>query len=321
MFNYIGEKVVLAKYECDIKILKKMKESFELKEKYFKFDEMRSIGEPELLIDRILSYFNVRNREFYNFKRLEDEIIHFKRIKFNDIEKFDQIINKIREVRETPEKRQKLKKAFDERQLSFDDMLKESQSLKDSQDFNYKNKRLEIKYIQNHYYIPVIISEEGKADYINHIIDVESEAEFINELEDYLQKDGNALKRFDWWMFSKIDETLDDVYIPYYNPKENNIAKFKPDFIFWMQKGDDYIVLFVDPKGTEYTDGYRKIDGYKKLFEFGSEGSKTSKNYYFEGYNIKVRLLLKPSRGIASVLESYKKYWFDNFSDFGEKLI
>ena len=313
MFNYIGEKVALAKYECDIKILKKMKESFELKEKYFKFDEMRSIGEPELLIDRILGYFNVRNREFDNFKRLEDEIIHFKRIKFNDGEKFDQIINKIREVREAPEKRQKLKKAFDERQLSFDDMLKESQSLKDSQDFNYKNKRLEIKYIQNHYYIPVIISEEGKADYINHIIDVESEAEFINELEDYLQKDGNALNQFDWWMFSKIDETLDDVYIPYYNPKENNIAKFKPDFIFWMQKGNDYIILFVDPKGTEHADGYKKIDGYKKLFEL--------KKFSFEGLNIKVQLLLKTSKGMANILELYKKYWFDNFNDFEKKLI
>ncbi len=322
MFNYIGEKVVLAKYECDIKILKKMKESFdfELKKRYFKFDEMRSIGEPDLLIDRILNYFNVRDREFDNFKRLENEIIHFKKIKFNGGEKFDQIINKIREVREAPEKRQKLKKAFDERQLSFDDMLKEFQSLKDSQDFNYRNKRLEIKYIQNHYYIPVIISEEGKADYIKHIIDVESEAEFINELEEYLQKDDNVFKRFDWWMFSKLDETLDDVYIPYYNPKENNIAKFKPDFIFWMQKGDDYIILFVDPKGTEYTDVDRKIDGYRKLFEFETEGNEISKNYSFEGYNVKVKLLLKTSRGMARVAESYKRYWFDNFVDFGKKL-
>ncbi|MHB1680314.1 MAG: DEAD/DEAH box helicase family protein [bacterium] len=321
MFNYIGEKIALAKYECDVKVLKKIKESFETEEKYFDFSEARNIDDPGLLIDRILNYFNVRDKEFDKFKRLENEIVHFKLIKFSDGEKFDQIIDKIREVREAPEKRQRLKNEFDNRQLSFDDMLKEFQSLKDSQDFNYKNKKLEIKYIQNHYYIPVIISEEGKADYINHIIDVESEAKFIKGLENYLQKDGNVFEQFDWWMFSKLDETLDDVYIPYYNPKENNIAKFKPDFIFWMQKAGDYIILFVDPKGTEHTDGYRKIDGYRKLFEFETEGNRISKNYSFEGCNIKVKLLLKPSRGIAGVLEPYKEYWFDNFADFGEKLI
>ncbi|MDA8053160.1 MAG: DEAD/DEAH box helicase family protein [Deltaproteobacteria bacterium] len=320
MFNYIGEKIALAKYECDVKVLKKIKESFETEEKYFDFSEARSIDDPGLLIDRILNHFNVRDKEFDKFKRLENEIVHFKRIKFSGGEKFDQIIDKIREVREAPEKRQRLKKEFDNRQLSFDDMLKEFQSLKDSQDFNYKNKKLEIKYIQNHYYIPVIISEEGKVDYINHIIDVESEAKFIKGLEDYLQKENNLFKQFDWWMFSKLDETLDDVYIPYYNQDKNSIAKFKPDFIFWMQKDGDYIILFVDPKGTEHTDGYRKIDGYKKLFEFATEGGRRSKNYSFEGCNIEVKLLLKSAKGIASVLDPFKKYWFDNFADFGEKL-
>ena len=320
MFNYIGEKITLAKYECDVKVLKKIKESFETEEKYFDFSEARSIDDPGLLIDRILNYFNVRGKEFDKFKRLENEIVHFKRIKFSDGEKFDQIIDKIREVREAPEKKQRLEEEFDKRQLSFDDMLKESQSLKDSQDFDYKDKKLEIKYIQNHYYIPVIISEEGKVDYINHIIDVESEAKFIKGLEDYLQKENNLFKQFDWWMFSKLDETLDDVYIPYYNQDKNSIAKFKPDFIFWMQKGGDYIILFVDPKGTEHTDGYRKIEGYKKLFEFATEGGRISKNYYFEECNIKVKLLLKSAKGIASVLGPFKKYWFDNFTDFGEKL-
>ena len=320
MFNYIGEKITLAKYECDVKVLKKIKESFETEEKYFDFSETRSIDDPGLLIDRILNHFNLRGKEFDKFKRLENEIVHFQQIKFSDGEKFNQIINKIREVREAPEKRQRLKKEFDNRQLSFDDMLKESQSLKNSQDFDYNNKKLEIRYIQNHYYIPVIISEEGKVDYINHIIDVESEAKFIKGLEDYLQKENNLFKQFDWWMFSKLDETLDDVYIPYYNQDKNSIAKFKPDFIFWMQKDGDYIILFVDPKGTEHADGYRKIDGYKKLFEFATEGGSIIKNYSFEGCNIKVKLLLKSAKGIASVLEPYKKYWFDNFADFEEKL-
>ena len=319
MFNYLGEKIALAKYECEVKVIKKAGESFETSEQYFDFVEERSILEPDLLMDRILDYFSVRDREFDKFKKLENEIVHFKRIKFSDGEKFDQIINKIREVKELPEKEQKLRKSFDSKQLSFDDMLKQAQELKDSQNFEYKGKKLKIKYIQNHYYIPMIVSENEKVDYLNHIIDVESEVKFIEQLEDYLQKKDHVFKQFDWWMFSKLDQTLDEVHIPYYNPKENIMARFKPDFIFWMQKGNDYVILFVDPKGTEHADGYRKIDGYSKVFE--TKERKECKSYPFNGFNIKTKLLLKPKRGIAETLENYRKYWFDNFGDFEKKII
>ncbi|HOQ81868.1 MAG TPA: restriction endonuclease subunit R, partial [bacterium] len=128
---------------------------------------------------------------------------------------------------------------------------------------------------------------------------VDSEVKFIEQLEEYLSEPDNIFRKFDWWMFSKIDQTLDEVYIPYYNPKENNIAKFKPDFIFWLQKGNEYTVLFVDPKGTEYTDGYRKTDGYSKIFE--TEENKESKIFSLNGLRISTKLLFKPQRGIASV--------------------
>ncbi len=81
-------------------------------------------------------------------------------------------------------------------------------------------------------------------------------------------------------MFSKLDQTLDEVYIPYYNPKVNNIAKFKPDFIFWLQKDNRYVILFIDPKGTEYTDGYRKIDGYSRIFEEEVNDKKNARYFY-----------------------------------------
>jgi len=35
-------------------------------------------------------------------------------------------------------------------------------------------------------------------------------------------------------LFSKLDESLDEVYIPYYNPNMNKISRFYPDFIFWF---------------------------------------------------------------------------------------
>jgi len=316
MFNYLGEKVALAKYECEVKVIKKTGESFETSEQYFDFAEERSISEPDLLVDRILNYFSVRDREFDKFKKLENEIVHFKRIKFSDGEKFEQLKKKIEEIRQYPEKQKELNKQYGK--MPQEEFARKQISLFEAQNFEYKGKKLKIKYIQNHYYNPLIVSEDEKVDYLNHIIDVESEVRFIEQLEEYLQKEDNVLKQFDWWMFSKLDQTLDEVHIPYYNPKENKIAKFKPDFIFWMQKGNDYIVLFVDPKGTEHADGYRKIDGYSKIFE--TKDQKESKSYPFNGFNIKTKLLLKPKRGIAETLENYRKYWFDNFGDFAAKI-
>jgi hypothetical protein len=119
-------------------------------------------------------------------------------------------------------------------------------------------------------------------------------------------------------MFSKLDQTLDEVFIPYYNPKENKISKFKPDFIFWMQKDNQYLILFVDPKGTEHADGYRKIDGYSSIFE--TDGKKESRDFSYNGLIINTKLLLKPRQGIAQVLQNYRKYWFDNFDDFASKI-
>jgi hypothetical protein len=79
-----------------------------------------------------------------------------------------------------------------------------------------------------------------------------------------------------------------------------------------MQKGEDYLILFVDPHGTVYTDIENKIDYYSKIFE--TKESKESKVFAFNGLNIRTKLLLKPAHGsTASVGKNYKRYWFDNF--------
>lgn len=316
MFNYLGPKIALTKYECDVRVVEKASESFGTPDQYFDFEEVRTISEPDLLVDRILNYFSVRDKEFDKFKKLENEIVHFKRIKFSDGEKFEEIKKKIEEIKQYPKKQKELDKQYGK--MPREEFAQKQMSLFEAQNFEYKGKKLKIKYIQNHYYIPLIVSENEKVDYLNHIIDVPSEVKFIEQLEEYLKNKNNVFKQFDWWMFSKLDQTLDEVHIPYYNPKENNMARFKPDFIFWMQKGNEYVILFVDPKGTEHADGYRKIDGYSRIFE--TKESKESRAYPFNGLNIKTKLLLKPKRGIAETLENYRKYWFDNFGDFATKL-
>lgn len=92
----------------------------------------------------------------------------------------------------------------------------------------------------------------------------------IKSLEAYASKSGNLLSHFERWMFSKLDEHLDRVYIPYYDLLSSRIAQFKPDFIFWLQKGARYFIVFIDPKGTEHRDADRKLEGYKRVFETDS---------------------------------------------------
>jgi len=315
-YNFLSDKVTLVKYDCETKVLKKAKESFEQKEKYYDFSEKNLLFEPELILGRVFDYFGVKSKEFEKFKELENEIIHFKKVRFSDGEKFEEIKKKIEEIKQLPEKQKELDKQYGK--ISREEFSRKQMTLFESENFEVKNQKIKIKYFANHYYLPLIISENEKIDYLNHIINVDSEVRFIGQLEEYLAMPDNIFTKFDWWMFSKLDQTLDEVVIPYYNPKENNIANFKPDFIFWMQKGKKYLILFVDPKGTEHADGYRKIDGYSRIFEIGTE--RISKDFFFNGFNINTKLLLKPRRGIAEVLENYKRYWFDNFVDFASKI-
>jgi len=330
-YEFLGDKVALVKYDCEVKVLKKVKESFAKKERYYDFSEKNSLFEPELILDRIFDYLGVKSKEFEKFKELENEIVHFKHIKFSG-EEFDKITHEIQKVKKYPEKEKHLKqlklefeqdKDLDKYtygvQVTEKEFVKESRYEYNSEKIKIKIK-IKIKYLANHYYIPVLVSETEKIDYLNHIINVESERKFIEELEEYLTKPDNVFSQFDWWMFSKLDQTLDEVLIPYYNPKENNIANFKPDFIFWAQKGKRYLILFVDPKGTEHADGYRKIDGYSRIFEIEQGGHKVSRDFLYNGSVINTKLLLMPKRGIADVPENYRKYWFDNFVDFADKI-
>jgi len=135
-------------------------------------------------------------------------------------------------------------------------------------------------------------------------------------LEKYLAKSDNKFKEFDWWMFSKLHENLDEIYIPYYNPNVNKISRFYPDFIFWLQKEDNYYIVFVDPKGTEHTEALRKIDGYKKFFEENGKEKVFSHN----GFKVRIKLLFRTD-DISKPPDEYKQYWFDNIEKMLEAIL
>jgi len=326
-FIYINEKVALSKYDCDVRVLNKIKVGFNghKKDYFIETKEQLKINNPEFLLQNIFKHFSNKTKEFQTFKKLDEEIIHFKRINItaDKLNSLRQKIEKVKNAKDKEKVESLIDKEFDEGKISreeYKQKIKEIESniVKEAESTYSTNERLKIKYIANHYYLPVALTESEQLDFIQHIIKHKSEVEFVNELETYLQQENNFFKQFDWWFFSKLDETLDQVYIPYYNPKTNRIDKFKPDFIFWFKKGEEYTILFLDPKGTEHTDGYRKIDGYSRIFETGEQ--KGSRDFSYNGFTINTKLLLKSRRGIAEVLDNYKRYWFDNFDDFANKI-
>jgi len=318
-FSYIGDKLAVCKFDCDVRILPKIKDGFNGKQKeYFLIEnEQPKINNPEYLLKNIFRHFSNKAKTLDTFKKLEEEIIHFKRIQISE-NKLNSLKEKIEKVKKACSKEKiekELDEQFDKGIITRDEYKKrikdiETNIVKEAETNYSTNEYIKIKYIANHYYLPIALTDAEKADFIQHIIKHKSEVDFINELDQYLQQENNFFREFDWWFFSKIDETLDEVYIPYYNPKTNRIDKFKPDFIFWLKKGNDYTILFVDPKGTEHTDAYRKIDGYKRIFE---DENKRSKVFSYNEYNIKIKLLLK-TNDISRVTEPYKQYWFDDIS-------
>jgi len=169
----------------------------------------------------------------------------------------------------------------------------------------YNGQQLHIRHVANHYYLPVLYASDP-VDYIRHIIRHESEVRFLNQLNNYLAQPGNAFARYDWWLFSKLDENLDSVHIPYYDPQANRVRQFKPDFIFWFKEGNDYRILFVDPKGMQNIGWEHKIAGYRTLFEEAG----AVQTFPYDGLSVQVRCALYTADANRSP-DEYRRYWFD----------
>lgn len=307
-FEYFDDKrVFLVKHETEPKILKTIEKSFAEPLNYYKFEKVTAILNPELILSRIINHFSIIPEEFDHFEKVEKGkfIIHFEKIKFGKLDRLNEFLRKMEAIKSI-EKTEKEKR---QQQL---ELFKEGRGIDlFSEPFN----GIKIKYVPNHYYYPIILSEpKHKIGYLNHIITEESEIKFIKELEEYLMRKDNLFdKRFEWWLFSKLDETTDEVYIPWHNPRTNKIERFKPDFIFWLKekRSKNYYIVFIDPKGTEHTEAYRKIDGFKDIF--------WNKTFPHDDFEIRVKLFCKPEDK-AYAIEKYKEFWLDNIHGILESI-
>lgn len=309
------------KYE-DVAILtEKQKDS-----KNFKQVENERIGKVEPVVKHILNYYKIIPEEVDTFSKVEEEIIHYNKISVNtsktgsetsiEFKRLAELKNKIKKAKNPVDKEQvknELKQALANSEIDIDEYTEQIEKLKDeassgTETFTHRNEEINIKKLLNHYYFPTVISGKDRIKWMKHIIDTPSEIEFVNALEKHLKEDDNFFSQFDWWKFSKIDHSLDKkVRIPYIDPY-NGKRNFLPDFVFWLQKGKEYHILYIDPKGTGRSEYQFKVDGYRDLFV---ENEKVKK-FEFGDKKLKVHLrLATEDTAVLGDKDFYKKYWIE----------
>ncbi len=289
-FHLMSEKHFILKHEIynlkDYAVLKDLIQTkrfeIELNWHYKDLDDLISILKKRLYLNQ-----KVPKDEF---NALDDEkIVHFKRVKVR-ADKKEKLIQTIQEVKEyAPLDKERIKIAQGE--------IDPYDTDKHKQDRTFKVGDAELLKLKEHYYTPLIKAKN--CDWLKHVVKVESEIDFLEELQE-TETIKTLQENYDFWAFSKIDEHLDNLFIPYFNSATER--KFFPDFIFWLQKGNTQIICFIDPKGTEHTSSLRKAYWYKKLFKDKIFNPKNDPN-------LKIKVVLKFYGDKDKVPDDYRNYW------------
>ncbi len=143
------------------------------------------------------------------FNTLDNEkIVHFKKIKVK-ADKEEELIKTIQEVKEhAPLDKETLRIKIAQGEIDPYDAEKHKQ------DKTFKVDDAELLRLKEHYYTPLIKAKD--CDWLKHVVKVKSEIDFLQELQD--QETTKTLQaNYDFWAFSKIDEHLDNLFIPYIN--------------------------------------------------------------------------------------------------------
>ncbi len=274
--------------------------------------EGKSYASLRFLQSRLHAHFKLSVKDVESIKELDstEDIVHFRQIRARlESEEMDCLRQKIRIVQRgklSVEDQRRIAGEFAEGLISSEEFssLITARSIETF-------KSLTIKNIASHYYTPVVMATRHKSEFIQHVINEESEIQFIQVLEQWLE-----VNTPDWdaWMFSKIDESVDSVHVPYFDVGLNEYRRFFPDFVFWMLAGNKYQIVFLDPKGTEHASTYRKIDGFRQIFEH----LKKPKVFDFQDWVVVVKLLM--FNRTEAVPNAYSMYWTTDVADIFESI-
>ncbi|WQT56513.1 DEAD/DEAH box helicase family protein [Helicobacter pylori] len=290
-FNLMSEKHFILKHEIydpkDYEQLKKM-----IQKAHFKKVSTWHYKDLDYMISEIKGKLYPNQKVPKDeFNALDNEkIVHFKRIKVK-ADKEEALIKTIQEVKEhAPLDKERIKIAQGE--------IDPYDAEKHKQNKIFEVDDAELLKLKEHYYTPLIKAKN--CDWLKHVVKVESEIDFLKELQE-TETIKTLQENYDFWAFSKIDEHLDNLFIPY----TNNAAerRFFPDFIFWLEKGGTQIICFIDPKGSKHTDYEHKADAYQ-LFKDKIFNPK-------DDPNLKIKVVLKFYGDKDDVGERYRDLWIE----------
>ncbi len=306
---------LLLKFGISPRTIEKIKD-----ESNFKVKNRKNLNLKDYeLLKTIDNYFSKKIKKFVGFEIVNDDIIkHYKHIcaemDEETIKEFREDIKEIIQAKKCPENINKKSEEIKNKLLQVEDideivkLKEEANRLKNGVKSNFIPSIIDCKMLLEHYYIPLLHLkyDEEKKEVIEapfnfkHIIKVQSEIEFINKLVKVVRK----LKEvYDSWYFSKLDESLDEIKIPYFNTDKGDWDNFSPDFIFWLKQKEKRKIIFVDPKGIEHTRNAKdKILGFEKFVKGISDPS------------IEVKLFLY-NQDSEKVDSEKREYWSDDLDE------
>lgn len=100
-------------------------------------------------------------------------------------------------------------------------------------------------YFDNHLYAPILLQSK-KVNNISPAGLVRSEEEFVLGLREYLKRNKDKLSEIEIYLLRNYPKSGVGFF---------NLSGFYPDFIMWIKKGRKQKIIFIDPKGLEYTKG------------------------------------------------------------------
>ncbi|WP_456325761.1 DEAD/DEAH box helicase family protein, partial [Desulfonauticus submarinus] len=300
----VEDEALLLKENIKVRTLNKLKD----KKTNFILEGKKKNYKPEVLLRHIDNFFNKPVRRLKEVKILEKHIMHYQEIRTDLLEHLEKLEKEILQVLNSPNlTEEQIDRLFDEGKISKDEYKKLIKQLSFS-DFKVLNQYVDYEIFKEHYYVPILLKENSK--HFQHIIKVPSEIEFLKRFKEYLGKPMHKLKEYDWWYFSKIDENLDRIKIPYFDTHKGDYSNFSPDFIFWLKKDNLYYIKFVDPKGIEHIrNPSDKIRGFE---EFEKEITKLNKN---RAIKVEVALYYFNDEMPSYVEQKYRKYWTNDFDE------
>lgn len=250
-----GAKILLLKHDINLRTYNKIMDG-----NNFDTNGQRRKRSAEEILPMIDNYFNQKTEVLAGIEILDRQIRHFDEIKTDlgkeELEKIEMIIAGLLRKKSDIKK---LAQMVDAKKITFEQALEKAEKKFGSNnifvDFDYDE-------LSQHYYLPLLYKLDS--DHFQHIVKNKSEIDFLNDLKVYLKNPVCKLNDCEWWYFSKIEENVDSLAIPYFDSQAGEWRGFFPDFIFWIKASGKHYLKFIDPHGVEYiTNTADKIDGFK----------------------------------------------------------